>query len=187
MDGRRSANSSHLAAAREKCIPDGWAGPHPGDSDAGEIKTQNPTDGSSVSGLLTYRNAGTGLEVSVESVELGNHFALFVEESSDIGTGLAIYKPDLSSTIEFRIHVEDGMNPFGEGFARGGNFNQAVRGLPEWFAMDGIDTEFLKDFRGILLLRAEDEFLFAPIGIGFGKQGESLSAVPVIQVPSVPE
>ena len=140
------------------------------------------TDTSSVSGLLTYRNAGTGLEVSVESAELGNHFALFVEESSGIGTGLAIFKPGLSSTIEFRIRDEDGMNPLGEGFARGGNFNQAVRGLPEWFAMDGIDTEFLKDFRGILLLRAEDDSLFAPIGIRFGKQGESLSAVPVIRV-----
>ena len=140
------------------------------------------TDTASVSGLLTYRNADTGLEVSVEPVELGNHFALFVEESSGIGTGLAIFKPDPSSTIEFRIYGEDGINPLGEGFARGENFTQAVRGFPEWFAMDGIDTEFLQDFRGILLLRAEDNALFAPIGIRFGKQGESLSAVPVIRV-----
>ncbi len=48
--------------------------------------------------------------------------------------------------------------------------------------MDGIDTEFLKDFRGILLLRAEDDSLFAPIGIRFGKRTGSLSAVPVIRV-----
>ena len=145
------------------------------------------TDTASVSGLLTYRNAGTGLEVSVEPVELARHFALFVEESSDIGTGLAIFKPDPSSRIGFRIHDEDGINPLGEGFVRVGDFNQAARTIPEWFAMDGIDTEFLQNFQGILLLRSEDASLFAPVGIRFGKRGESLSAVPVIQVTGVPE
>ena len=145
------------------------------------------TDTASVSGLLTYRNTETGLEVSVEPVELGNHFALFVEESSGIGTGLAIFKPDPSSTIEFRIYGEDGINPLGEGLARVGNFNQVARTIPEWFDADGINTEFLQDFRGILLLRSEDGSLFAPIGIRFGKRGESLSSVPVVQVTGVPE
>ena len=145
------------------------------------------TDTASVSGLLTYRNARTGLEVSVEPVELGNHFALFVEESSGIGTGLAIFKPDPFSRIEFRIRDEDGINPLGEGFARVGNFNQVARTIPEWFDADGINTEFLRDFRGILLLRSEDGSLFAPIGIRFGKRGESLSSVPVIRVTAVPE
>ena len=149
------------------------------------------TDTASVSGLLTYRNAETGVEVSVEPVELGNHFALFVEESSGIGTGLAIFKPDPSSKIEFRIYGEDGINPLGEEFVthpvEGRTFQQATLSIPRWFDVDGIDTEFLKDFRGILLLRAEDDSLFAPIGIRFGKRGESLSAVPVIPVTSVPE
>ena len=145
------------------------------------------TDTASVSGLLTYRNTETGLEVSVEPVELGNHFALFVEESSGIGTGLAIFKPDPSSTIEFRIYGEDGINPLGEGLARVGDFNQVARTIPGWFDADGINTEFLQDFRGILLLRSEDGSLFAPIGIRFGKRGESLSSVPVISVTSVPE
>ena len=149
------------------------------------------TDTASVSGLLTYRNADTGLEVSVEPVELGNHFALFVEESSGIGTGLAIFKPDPASTMEFRIYGEDGINPLGEGFSThpvgGETFQQRVGSIPEWFAMDGIDTEFIQDFRGILLLRSEDNALFAPIGIRFGKRGESLSAVPVIRVTAVPE
>ena len=151
----------------------------------GWIEVQTNT--ASVSGLLTYRNARTGLEVSVEPVELGNHFALFVEESSGIGTGLAIFKPDPSSTIEFRIYGEDGINPLGEGLARVGNFNQVARTIPEWFDADGINTEFLQDFRGILLLRSEDGSLFAPIGIRFGKRGESLSSVPVIRVTAVPE
>ena len=148
-----------------------------------EVKTYT----TSVSGLLTYRNTETGLEVSVEPVELGNHFALFVEESSGIGTGLAIFKPDPSPTIEFQIYGEDGINPLGEGLARVGDFNQVARTIPEWFDADGINTEFLQDFRGILLLRSEDGSLFAPIGIRFGKRGESLSSVPVIRVTAVPE
>ena len=75
----------------------------------------------------------------------------------------------------------------GEGFAIVGDFNQAARTIPEWFDADGIDTEFLKDFRGVLFLRAEDGSLFAPLGLRFGKRGESLSAVPVIRVTTVPE
>ena len=61
----------------------------------GEIRRgwiEAETDTASVSGLLTYSNAGTGLEVSVEPVEFGSHFALFVEESGGIGTGLAIFQ-----------------------------------------------------------------------------------------------
>ena len=157
----------------------------PGEIRRGWIEVQ--TDTASVSGLLTYRNAATGLEVSIEPGELARHFALFVEESSGIGTGLAIFKPDPASTIEFRIRDEDGVNPLGEGFARVGDFNQAARTIPEWFAMDGIDTEFLEDFRGVLFLRAEDGSLFAPLGLRFGKRGDSLSAVPVIRVTGVPE
>ena len=156
----------------------------------GEIRRgwiEAETDTASVSGLLTYSNAGTGLEVSVEPVEFGSHFALFVEESGGIGTGLAIFKPDPSSTIEFRIRDEDGINPLDEEFARVGDFNQAARTIPEWFAMDGIDTEFLNDFRGLLFLRTEDGSSFAPLGIRFGRQGESLSSVPVVQVTGVLE
>ena len=154
----------------------------PGERRRGWIEVR--TDTASVSGLLTYRNTETGLEVSVEPVELGNHFALFVEESSGIGTGLAIFKPDPSSTIEFRIYGEDGINPFGEEFVthpiEGRTFQQAVLSIARWYAIGGIDTEFLSDFRGLLLLRSEDNALFAPIGIRFGRRGESLSAIPVI-------
>ena len=171
--GTRILKSAHATGAdSEPEFRRGWI----------EVKA----DTASVSGLLTYRNAETGIEVSVEPVELGNHFALFVEESSGIGTGLAIFKPDPSSTIEFRIYGEDGINPFGEGFVthpiEGRTFQQSVGSIPRWFAVDGIDTEFLQDFRGILLLRSEASALFAPLGIRFGKRGRSLSAVPVIRV-----
>ena len=139
------------------------------------------TDTASVSGLLTYRNAGTGLEVSVGPIELGSHFALFVEESSGIGTGLAIFNPDPASRIEFQIHDEDGSvwdTPFTVW-----DFNQLALTIPQWFGdEDGASKEFPEDFRGILLLRSEDGSLFAPIGIRFGQRGESLSSVPVIRV-----
>ena len=150
----------------------------------GWIKIQTAT--ASVSGLLTYRQAETGLEVSVEPVELGRHYALFVEESSTIGTGLAIFKPDPTSTIEFRIRDEDGINPLGEGFIThpiaGRTFQQDALAIPQWFALDGIDTEFLRDFQGLLFLRSEEDALFAPIGLRFGKTKGSFSAVPVFQV-----
>ena len=143
------------------------------------------TDTASVSGLLTYRNAATGLEVSVEPVELGSHFALFVEESSGIGTGLAVFNPDPSSRIEFRIHDEDG-NLWDTPFPVW-DFNQVAVTIPEWFSdEDEVAKEFPEDFRGLLFLQAEDA-LFAPLGIRFGRQGESLSSVPVIQVTAVPE
>ena len=90
---------------------------------------------------------------------------------------------DPSSPIELRIRDEDGVNPLREGFARGENFNQASFTLPEWFDADGIEAEFIENFRGVLFLRAEDSSLFAPQGLRFWKRGESLSAVPVIVVP----
>ena len=35
--------------------------------------------------------------------------------------------------------------------------------------MEGVDTEFLRDFRGLLFLRTEDGSLFAPLGLRFRK------------------
>ncbi len=78
------------------------------------------TGTASVSGLLTYRHVVSGIEVGVESVELGDHFALFVEESSDIGTGLAIFKPESSPEIELRIRDEEGEDPLGGQVVRQG-------------------------------------------------------------------
>ena len=79
----------------------------------------------------------------------------------------------------------------GEGFAthpvEGETFQQRVGAIPEWFDVHGIDTEFLQDFRGLLFLRAEEDSSFDPIGIRFGKQEESLSSVPMIRIPGVPE
>ena len=46
-----------------------------------------------------------------------------------------------------------------------------------------MDAGFLRDFRGLLFLRSEDDSEFAPLGLRFGKGTSSLSAVPVIQIP----
>ena len=140
------------------------------------------TGTASVSGLLTYRHVVSGIEVGVESVELGDHFALFVEESSDIGTGLAIFKPESSPKIELRIRDEEGEDPLGGQVVRQGNFSQKALTIPEWFDQEGADTGFLRDFRGLLFLRSEDGSPFAPLGLRFGKQKGSLSAVPVIKI-----
>ena len=144
----------------------------------GWIQVRNPSG--LVRGLLTYRHAGTGIEVGVEPVPLGRRFALFVEDSADVGTGLAIFKPQPSSGIEFDIRDQAGRNPLEEVLTRG-NFQQRVGTLPEWF--EGAGGEFLGDFRGLLFLRAVDGASFAPMGLRGGKRTGSLSAVPVIPIP----
>ena len=140
-------------------------------------------DSATVSGLLTYRHAQTGIEVSVEPVELGHEFALFVEESGTIGAGLALLKLDAASRIELRLRDEEGNDPLEGVFLPWRDFNQAARTLPEWFDVEGVDTGFLADFRGLLFLRTEDESPFAPLGLRFGKGPSSLSAVPAIRIP----
>ncbi len=142
-----------------------------------EVRTGPPA----VSGLLTYRNSESGVEVGVAPVELGDRFALYVEETSKVGSGLAVFKPDPDSRIELRIRDESGRDPLEGAFIPGENFHQSARTLSEWFDVEGVDRGFLRDFRGLLLLRTEDESEFAPLGLRFGKGTGALSAVPVIR------
>ena len=143
---------------------------------------QVESDPASVSGLLTYRQAETGVEVSVKPVELGSQFALFVEESSVVGAGVAIFKPDASPNVELRIRDEEGNDPLDGVYIPRGDFHQLALTLPEWFDVEGVDKEFLTDFRGLLFLRTEDESPFAPLGLRFGKGSHSLSSVPAIRI-----
>ena len=50
--------------------------------------------------MLTYRNATTGFEAGVSPVERHVSFALFVEETDAICTGLALFKPEADSEID---------------------------------------------------------------------------------------
>ena len=140
------------------------------------------TESAAVRGLLTYRHARSGIEVGVEPVRLGTEFALFVEESTSVGTGFAVFKPDAASRLELRIRDQEGSDPLNGGFVSWGDFHQAARTLPEWFAAEGVDTGFLENYRGILFLRSEDDTPFAPLGLRFGKRIPSLSAAPTIRV-----
>ena len=141
------------------------------------------TDPASVTGLLTYRQTGTGVEVSVEPVELGNRFALFVEESDTLGSGLAIFKPEASSGIELQIRDEEGNDPLEGEFPPRRDFKQAALTLPEWFGVEGVDTDFLMDFRGLLFVGTANGSQFASLGLRFGKRIPALSAVPAIRNP----
>jgi hypothetical protein len=145
-----------------------------------EVQTRS----AAVSGLLTYRDTQSGIEVGVKPVALGQQFALFVEESPTVGAGVAVYKTDAAARVELRIRDEEGHDPMEGGVVRWGDFRQAARTLPEWFAGEGVDTEFLRDFRGLLFLETEDESRFAPLGLRFGKGTSSLSAVPAIRTQS---
>ena len=123
-----------------------------------EVETDTPE----VSGLLTYRHVQTGIEVGVASVEPGAHFALFVEETTDIGTGLALFKPDSASSIELRIRDEKGQDPLGTAVSAG-DFDQRAATIPEWFS--GEDTSFLSNFRGLMFLQSSDGSPFVPLGL----------------------
>ena len=140
------------------------------------------TGSAAVSGLLTYRDARSGIEVGVNPVELGQRFALFVEESPTLGAGVAIMKREAASGVELRLRDEEGNDPLEGGSVRWEGFRQAARTLPEWFDVDGADTGFLEDFRGLLLVDAEDESGLTPLGLRFGKRTSSLSAVPAIRI-----
>ena len=140
-----------------------------------EVETDTPE----VSGLLTYRHVQTGIEVGVASVEPGTHFALFVEETTDIGTGLTLFKPDSASSIELRIRDEKGQDPLGTAVSAG-DFDQRAATIPEWFS--GEDTSFLSNFRGLMFLQSSDGSPFVPLGLRFGKQKGSLSSVPIIRM-----
>ena len=145
-----SLGSRVLESAGSGAIRQGWI----------QVETESAT----VSGLLTYRHAESGTEVGVEPVRLGTEFALFVEESTRIGSGVAVFKPEADSRLELRIRDEEGGDPLNGGFVLWGNFHQAARTLPEWFAVEGVDTGFLENFRGRLFLRSEDGTPFAPLG-----------------------
>ncbi len=140
------------------------------------------TGSAAVNGLLTYRDARSGIEVGVNPVELGQRFALYVEESPTVGAGVAIFKREAASGVELRLRDEEGNDPLEGGSVRWEGFRQAARTLPEWFGVDGGDTEFLEDFRGLLLVDAEDESGLTPLGLRFGKRTSSLSAVPAIRI-----
>ena len=137
------------------------------------------TDSASVSGLLTYRNAESRIEVGVEPVTLGRRFALFVEETPVVGAGVAVLKPDVSSRLELRLRDEEGRDPL-QKEVHWGEFQQRAWVLAEW--LEGVDQTILRDFRGLLFLETGDESEFAPLGLRFGKGTSSLSAVPVIPI-----
>ena len=127
------------------------------------------SDHASVSGLLTYRQAETGVEVSVKPVELGSQFALFVEESSVVGAGVAISNRTPPRTSSFVSVTRRGTIRWTGCTSHGGTFTNWRSRSRNGSTWEGVDKEFLTDFRGLLFLRTEDESPFAPLGCGSGK------------------
>ena len=113
-------------------------------------------------------------------VELGDRFALYVEETVEVGAGLAVFKPDPDSRIELRLRDESGATRWmGRSSPRRIFTNRRAR-FQNGSTWTGWTEDFLRDFRGLLLLRTKDESEFAPLGLRFGKGTGALSAVPLI-------
>ena len=98
---------------------------------------QFETNAATVRGWLTYRHAPSGIEAVVEPAPLGPEFALFVEESETVGTGLALFNPASATGIELRLRDEAGNDPLNGLVLAWKDFHQAALTLPEWFDVSG--------------------------------------------------
>ena len=70
----------------------------------------------------------------MEPAELGDRFALFVEESGDVGAGVAVFKPEAASSHPAPSPRRSGEVTRWRGrSSAGGTFTNRALTLPEWF------------------------------------------------------
>ncbi len=125
-------------------------------------------DQEEVSGVAIFKFA-SGLEASVLPSQTGKRFALFVERSSDLDTGIAIYR-ETPSPIDLKLYDASGTLVDEHPFDFSGS--QAARYLKELF------PDLASVFQGSLLV--ESEGLFALLGLRFGRS--ILSTIPVVSL-----
>ena len=151
-----------------------------------------PFEENVLSALLTYRNTESGLEVSVPPFDLDPVFfgtelaySIFIEETSQIGTGLALWK-NLDSEVCMTLFEEDGSifetsDGRGDSSCLSDEGQHYVKTIPEYF--DGWD--FPDDFKGRLFIWVVDKKSGLD-GVVFGQalrysknpEKPSLSAIP---------
>ena len=166
----------------------------------------SPFEENTLSAVLTYRYAETGMEVSVPPFDtskpvLGTEqaYSIFIEETAEIGTGLALWRSP-ASEVCMRLFDENGNALLSEGlgglhticyfpvsedlFGRAAFFRRhRAATLPEWFHW----WVFPEEFRGRLVVWARDKtfgsendgFVFGQ-ALRFSKNPNkpSLSAIP---------
>ena len=122
-----------------------------------------------VSGVAIF-NFASGLEASVLPSQMGTRFALFVERSSDLDTGIAIYRKT-PSPIKLKLY--DGIGTLVDERPFDFSGRQAARFLTELF------PDLAGVFQGSLLVESEGPF--ALLGLRLG--GSILSTIPVVSLP----
>ena len=125
-------------------------------------------DQEEVSGVATFRFA-SGLEANVPSSQTGKRFALSVERSSDLDTGIAIYR-ETPSSIHLKLYDKNRTLVDERPFDFSGS--QTARFLTELF------PDLSSVFQGSLLV--ESEGLFALVGLRLGES--ILSTIPVVSL-----
>ena len=125
-------------------------------------------DQEEVSGVAIFKFA-SGLEASVLPSRTGKRFALFVERSSGLDTGIAIYR-ETPSPLDLKLYDRSGTLVDERLFDFSGS--QAARFLTELF------PDLPEVFQGSLLV--ESEGLFAILGLRSG--GSILSTIPVVSL-----
>ena len=162
-------------------------------------------DARMMSAVLTYRHDESGIEVTVPPLgvrELTPPFfndelaySIFVEETADVTTGLAVWKSP-GNAICMGLHdlrgalFEDAEQRYtlwcyGRGF--GGNWSHGAAMLPQWFP----GWDFSEGFQGRLVVFVVDDTfgrlndgLVIPMGLRVNRNSGAISAVPVVSVPT---
>ncbi len=126
-------------------------------------------DQEETSGVAIFRLA-PGLEASVLPLQPGRRYSVYVERSSTLDTGVALFRPSRETVVHLRLYDLSGSLRGELDWSFDGN--QVAAFLGEIFAGLG-------DVQGVLELESED--LFAPVGLRFGNG--VLSTVPVFELP----
>ena len=161
------------------------------------------TDTQMMSAVLTYRNDATGIEVTVPPLRVEDFtppffndevaYSMFVEESADVSTGLALWK-DPTNEVCLWLDNLDGV-PFenDEGYDAvcygpeyDDHFNHSAQMLPEWFQ----GWDFSEGFQGRLVVMVRDhtfgpkgnDGLVVPMGLRANLASGAISAMPVVPV-----
>lgn len=131
------------------------------------------SDQPDVSGVAIFRFPG-GAEASVLPVELGTRFALYVERSAVMDTGLAVARPVNSGPVTLSLLDAQGREMGRRDLPD--LDHQAAKFLSELYALAG-------DFRGTMVLEAANPF--AAVGLRFG--AGLLSTIPLADLTPVPD
>ena len=155
------------------------------------------------SAVLTYRNDATGIEVTVPPLTVDDltppffndevAYSIFVEETSTVTTGLALWKTPESEVCMWledlngnSLRNSEENNTICYSPSYGDHFSHVAQMLPEWFP----GWDFSEGVQGRLVVMVRDntfgpkgnDGMVIPMGLRANRTSGAISAVPVVPV-----